>query len=58
MKEEIENKNYTIRNLEETIKTLSKDNSQLKNLQSIRVQNEQETIRNLKDDLDKIKKEM
>ena len=27
MKEEIENKNYTIKNLEETIKTLSKDNS-------------------------------
>ena len=39
MKEEIENKNYTIRNLEETIKTLTKDNSELKNLQNLRAQN-------------------
>jgi hypothetical protein len=51
LKEEVENKNYTIRNLEETIKTLTRDNSELKNMQNVRVQTEQETIRNLKDEV-------
>ena len=58
MNEEIDNKDYMIRNLEETIKALTKDNGELKNLQSMRVQSEQETIRSLKDDLDRIKKEL
>jgi hypothetical protein len=49
MKEEVENKIYTIKNLEETIKTLTKDNSELKNLQSLRSQNEQESVRSLKE---------
>lgn len=39
MKEEIENKDYIVRNLEETIKTLTRDNNDLKNLQSNRQQN-------------------
>ena len=47
-----------IRNLEETIKTLSKDNSELKNLQSNRAQGEQEVIRNLREDIENIKREL
>ena len=39
LKEEVENKVYTIRNLEETIKTLTRDNAELKNIQSQRSQN-------------------
>ena len=58
MKEEIENKDYSIRNLEENIKTLMRDNAQLKNLQNARAQGEQETIRTLREELEKIKREL
>lgn len=58
LKEEVENKVYTIRNLEETIKTLTRDNAELKNIQSQRAQTEQDTIRSLKDEVEKLKREM
>lgn len=51
LKEEVENKVYTIKNLEETIKTLTRDNTELKNIQSQRLMSEQETIRNLKEEV-------
>lgn len=37
---------------------MTKDNSELKNLQNSRAQSEQETIRGLREDLDKIKREL
>lgn len=58
LKEEVENKNYAIKNLEETVKTLSKDHNELKGMQSQRYQNEQEAVRNLRDEAERLRQRL
>jgi hypothetical protein len=55
MKEEAINKDHQIKVLEETVKTLQKDNNELKVLNNTRFTSDQEKINQLKDEIYQLK---
>ncbi len=55
MKEEAINKDHQIKVLEETVKTLQKDNNELKVLNNTRFTSDQEKINHLKDEIYQLK---
>lgn len=55
MKEEAINKDHQVKVLEETVKTLQKDNNELKLLNNSRFASDQEKINQLKDEIYQLK---